>query len=116
MGQETEPSKRRTDRHAQGIPFATAGRFEHPQLYTEQLGDFDGSSYGPICPQKTTASILSMNSSSSLVLGEAGTAIGPVVGALADTVFNTIGQTRSEACSATCRPPRTPQGGTSCPW
>ncbi|CCF32799.1 carotenoid ester lipase [Colletotrichum higginsianum] len=81
-----------------GIPFASAGRFEHPQLFTQQLGDFDGSSYGPICPQKTTASILTKNSSSSLVLGETGTAIGPVVGALADTVFNTLGQTRSEDC------------------
>ncbi|TDZ54613.1 Lipase 3 [Colletotrichum trifolii] len=81
-----------------GIPFASAGRFEHPQLYTEQLGEFDGSNYGPICPQKTTASVLSTNSSSSLVLGQTGTAIGPVVGALADTVFNTVGQTRSEDC------------------
>ncbi|KAJ0347526.1 hypothetical protein COL154_009607 [Colletotrichum chrysophilum] len=81
-----------------GIPFASAGRFEHSQLYTEQLGEFDGSSYGPICPQKTTGSILSMNSSSSLILGKTGTAIGPIVGALADTVFDTIGQTRSEDC------------------
>lgn len=39
-----------------------------------------------------------MNSSSSLILGEMGTAIGPIVGSLADTVFNTIGQTRSEDC------------------
>lgn len=39
-----------------------------------------------------------MNSSSSLILGKTGTAIGPIVGALADTVFNTIGQTRSEDC------------------
>lgn len=62
------------------------------------MGDFDGSNYGPICPQKTTASILTTNSSSSLLLGQTGTAIGPIVGSLADTVFNTIGQTRSEDC------------------
>ncbi|KAK1953688.1 carotenoid ester lipase [Colletotrichum sublineola] len=81
-----------------GIPFASAGRFEHPQLYTQQLGDFDASDYGPICPQKTTASILSLNSSTSLILGKTGTAIGPISGALADTVFNTVGRTRSEDC------------------
>ena len=75
----------------QGIPFASAGRFKHLQLYAEQLGEFDGSNYGPIYPQKTTGSILSMNSSSSLILGETGTVISPVVSALADTVFNNIG-------------------------
>jgi acetylcholinesterase len=81
-----------------GIPFATAGRFEHPQLYSEQLGDFDGSNYGPICPQHSTGSILTLNSSRSLVLDQTGTAIGPVVGALADTALNFIGRTRSEDC------------------
>ncbi|KAL2881481.1 hypothetical protein SGCOL_003047 [Colletotrichum sp. CLE4] len=81
-----------------GIPFASAGRFEHSQLYTEQLGDLDASDYGPICPQKTTTSILTTDSNSSLVLGKLGTQIGPIVGALADTVFNTIGRTRSEDC------------------
>lgn len=81
-----------------GIPFASAGRFEHAQLYTEQLGDFDGSSYGPICPQQSAGSILSLNSSESLILGRTGTAIGPIVGALADTTLNTIGRTRSEDC------------------
>lgn len=39
-----------------------------------------------------------MNSTRSLILGEAGTEIGPVVGSLVDTVFNTIGLTRSEDC------------------
>ncbi|KAH8767278.1 carotenoid ester lipase [Diaporthe sp. PMI_573] len=81
-----------------GIPFATAGRFEHPQLFTEQLGEFDGSNYGPICPQHSTGSILTLNSASSLILAQTGTAIGPVVGALVDTAFNIIGRTRSEDC------------------
>lgn len=41
---------------------------------------------------------MTLNSSSSLILRQTGTAIGPIVGALADTALNIVGRTRSEDC------------------
>lgn len=83
-----------------GIPFAKAGRFEHPALYnaSDALGTVNATSYGPICPQKTTGSILTLNSSYSLLLGQEGTAIGTVVGSLVDTLYNSLGVDRQEDC------------------
>lgn len=86
--------------HVVGIPFAKAGRFEHSSLYnaSDALGVIDATKYGPICPQKTTGSILSLNSSYSLVLGAEGTAIGTLAGSLADAVLNSVGADRAEDC------------------
>lgn len=83
-----------------GIPFAKAGRFEHPSLYNESdaLGVINATQYGPICPQKTTGSILTLNSSYSLALGAEGTVIGTLAGSLADAVLNSVGADRREDC------------------
>lgn len=46
----------------------------------------------------SAASILTETHNSSLILGEAGVAVGPLVGGLVDTLFNTLGRERSEDC------------------
>lgn len=93
------PSRHKLN-HIQGIPFAKTSRFEHSYLYNESdsLGVVNATSYGPICPQKTTGSILTLNSSYSIVLGADGTAIGPAVGEVVDSIYNSLGADRSEDC------------------
>lgn len=81
-----------------GIPFARAGRFEHLRLYNDSLGVFKATNYGPTCPQKTAGSILSLNSSYSLALGEEGVAVGTAVGGVVDALFESIGVERDEDC------------------
>lgn len=100
FGSKTESKFNSPRTMSKGIPFAKAGRFEHSYLYNESdsLGVIDATSYGPICPQKTTGSILSLNSSYSLVLGAEGTAIGALAGSLVDAVLNSVGADRQEDC------------------
>lgn len=81
-----------------GIPFAQAGRFEHPRLYEESLGAFNATGYGPTCPQKSAGSILSLNSTYSLALGEEGVVVGAAVGGIVDALFESIGVERDEEC------------------
>ncbi|CAN8101770.1 unnamed protein product [Discula destructiva] len=81
-----------------GIPFAQAGRFEHSRLYSDPLGVLEATKYGAICPQMSAGSVLTENPNSSLILGEAGVAIGPIVGEVVDALFNFAGQERSEDC------------------
>lgn len=58
----------------------------------------DATIYGPTCPQKTTGSISTLNSSSSLVLGKEDTTIGTIVGDLVDAIYDSLGANRQEEC------------------
>lgn len=58
----------------------------------------NATEYGPICPQKSTGSILTLNSSYSLVLGAEGTAIGTLAGSFVDAILNSVGADRQEDC------------------